>query len=119
MSSYVVGWMDDRGLGKRVKTEPILSINLIFSVKLEKTAVTQFIVEHFHLWNNNIQWEHSLRATNVNNSVSATLMLLHTMDMNRQNIQFLFLYGAMEMNMKLKIFLNKGRHMLREFTQNH
>lgn len=46
-------------------------------------------------------------------------MLLHTMGMNRQNIQFLFLYGAMEMNMKLKIFLNKGRHALREFTQYH
>jgi len=41
------------------------------------------------------------------------------MDVNRQNIQFLFLYGAMEMNMKFKIFLNKGRHALQEFTQNH
>jgi len=33
-------------VGKRVKTEPILSINLIFGVKLEKTTVTQFIVEY-------------------------------------------------------------------------
>jgi len=46
-------------------------------------------------------------------------MLLHTRDMSIQNIEFLFLYGAMEMNTKLKTFLNRGRYTLKEFTQNH
>jgi len=46
-------------------------------------------------------------------------MFLHTRDINIQNIQFLFLYRAMEMNTKLKTFLNRGRYILREFTQNH
>ena len=46
-------------------------------------------------------------------------MLLYAVDVNIQNIQFLFLYGAVEINMKLKTFLNRGRYTLREFTQNH
>jgi hypothetical protein len=47
MSYYIMGWMYDFvDCGKEGKTEPLLSINLIFGVKLEKTVVTQFIVEH-------------------------------------------------------------------------
>jgi hypothetical protein len=89
-----MGWMDDFvDCGTECKTEPILSISLIFN---ETGKVCSDAIHSgtscFQLCDTIIPWKHSLRATDVNNcAVSVVLILLHTWDMNIQNIQFLFL----------------------------